>query len=102
MGFGGIPFGWGLRGRCPSLIPCPSLNTAQKTSHLGVIFVNFVREARMKRCHYNLPVRQIKQLETLREQMGLTSAELIRRAIDLLISEYAEKPYLTGESEAVS
>ncbi len=57
--------------------------------------MNFVREARMKRCHYNLPVRQIKQIETLRDQTGLTSAELIRRAIDLLISEYVEKPHLS-------
>ncbi len=64
--------------------------------------MNYVREARMKRYHFYLPVRQIKQIETLREQMGLTSAELIRRAIDLLIIEYADKPYLTGESKADS
>ena len=53
----------------------------------------------MKRYHFYLPERQTNQLEKLKKQTGLSVAELIRRAIDLLLSEYVGKPHLTGESE---
>jgi hypothetical protein len=59
-------------------------------------------ETKMNRYHFYLPERQAKHLEKLKEQTGLSVAELIRRAIDLLFSEYAEKPYLTDESGIIS
>ncbi|MBD3262607.1 MAG: ribbon-helix-helix domain-containing protein [Candidatus Altiarchaeales archaeon] len=55
-----------------------------------------IKDEEVKRVSFHLTDNEIKALKAVREKTGYTQAELIRKAVDLLLNSWCEKPGVTG------